>query len=207
MTVSQAPSGSAPIDVMRPSLTPTAPSTISRPSFIVTIVALRTIVDGTEIDALHRESGGRGAAADGNQFGEDADGDLRRSHSADVEADRRVNPLEAFGGQTLPEKGRVDPRDLRATANETQVAQIARRQRTHGVQIVLMAAGHHDHKRGRRNLGAMQPTRDGFDDDLGSGEAFRVGELLPIVDDVQAEAGVGGNPRQLMADVPRADDV
>ena len=41
---------------------------------------------------------------------------------------------------------------------------------------------------------------------LGAGEALGVGEFLAIVDDVDAEAGVGGDSRQMPADVAGADD-
>ena len=40
----------------------------------------------------------------------------------------------------------------------------------------------------------MQPLGDRLDDDrLGAGKALGVGELLPIVDDVDAESGVGAS--------------
>ena len=43
-------------------------------------------------------------------------------------------------------------------------------------------------------------------DRLGAGEALGVGELLAVVDDVDAEAGVGRHARQVPADVSGADD-
>ena len=57
MTCSYRPSGSGPIETMRPSRTTTAPSTMSSRSFIVTIVALRISVDDIDVGLGTRDSG------------------------------------------------------------------------------------------------------------------------------------------------------
>ena len=59
-----------------------------------------------------------------------------------------------------------------------------------------MAARDDDDVGGRRKLGAMQPLGNRLDDDLGAGKALGVRELLAVVDDVDAEAGVGGDLRR-----------
>ena len=52
------------------------------------------------------------------------------------------------------------------------------------------------------------PRRDVVDDDLRGGrEALGVRELLAVVDDVDAEADLVREPRQMEADVAGADDV
>src|SRR5829696_510657 len=111
---------------MRPSRTLTDPSITSRASFIVRIVALRTIVDGTEVGPLHRELRGRRSPSHGDELGKNADGDLGRRHGADLEADGCVNPRQALGRQTLLEQERIDARNLCPAPDQTEVAQITR---------------------------------------------------------------------------------
>ena len=49
----------------------------------------------------------------------------------------------------------------------------------------------------------MQPLGDRFDDHLFcAGKAFGVGELLAVVDDVDAKAQLAGEAREVPADVP-----
>ena len=63
----------------------------------------------------------------------------------------------------------------------------------HGVEIVLVPAGH-DHGVGRRRqVCCVQPVGDRLDDHfVGIGKALAVGELLAVVDDVDAEPGGRG---------------
>src|SRR5215207_3868641 len=171
IVVSHGPAGSAPTETMRPPRMPTAPSTMSRPSFIVRMVALRTIVEGTDVEALHREPRGGGAAADGDELGENADGDLGRRDGADFEADRRVHAIQAlerhaFGDQRVP-----DARHLGPAPDQTEVAEVARGERAQGVQIVLMTARKHDDERAGRNRSSVQPLRNRLDDDIRPREA------------------------------------
>src|SRR5213076_2489146 len=75
-------------------------------------------------------------------------------------------------------------------------------------EVVRVPAGHDDHVGGRRQLDAMEPRAQVVDfDRLGAGEALRVGELLPIVDDMEAEAGAGGDAPEVPADVAGADHI
>ena len=83
----------------------------------------------------------------------------------------------------------VDARDLGAAADQAEIAQVARRQRAQRVEVVGVAA--RDDRRRRRAAGARarDPGRDVLGDDLGRvREALAVGELLAVVDDVDAEA-------------------
>ena len=106
-----APSGSAPTDTIRPSRTPPRPATISRRSFIVRIVALRIsvltcgtlplLLERRQLEPLHRQRPRLGAAPDGDQLRQDADGDLGRRDRADVEADRGVDAREATRSASL----------------------------------------------------------------------------------------------------------
>ena len=111
------------------------------------------------------------------------------------------------GGMPSARSAVVDARDLRAAADQAEILEIARRQRAHRFEIVLMAAREDDDVRGRRQVGAVQPLRDGLDDDLGARKAIGVGELVAIVDDVDVEAGVGRDFGQVPADMPGPDDV
>ena len=81
------------------------------------------------------------AAADRDQFGDDGDGDFLRGDGADVEANRGMDGLEAVDrdGAILDEHV-VDPLHLGAAADETEVAQVPRRERPQRVEIVSMAA-------------------------------------------------------------------
>ena len=98
--------------------------------------------------------------------------------------------------------------DLRPAADQAEILQVAGGERAHRVEIVGVPARHHDNERRNRQLGAMQPLGDRLGDDfLGGREAFGVGELLAIVDDVHAKPGIAGDPAELKSDVARPDDV
>jgi hypothetical protein len=153
--------------------------------------------------------GGNGdAAADGDELREDADGDLGWCDRTDLETDRRVHAIEAFRRHALGEQNRTDARDFRAASDEAQIAQIARGERPHGFEIVLVASRDDHDVRGAGDLGSVQPLGDRFDDDrVGIRESLAVGELLSIVDDVEAEARVDGDAAELPADVPGANHI
>ena len=109
----------------------------------------------------------------------------------------RVHAAEALERHAFGLERVEDARDLRAAADQAEVAQVARGQRAERVEVVGVAARDDDDVGGRRQLGAMQPRADVVDfDRLGSREALGVGELLAVVDDVDAEAGVGGDARR-----------
>ena len=69
-----------------------------------------------------------------------------------------------------------------------------------------MSARDHDDVGRGWNIGAMQPRRDRFDDDVCVREPFGVRELLAVIHDVNPEADVGRDPRELKTDVTGADD-
>ena len=71
-----------------------------------------------------------------DQLGEDADRNLLRRDRADVEADRGVHLLQVLVGHGVGLQRLVDPRDLGAAADEPEVAQLARRQRTQRFEVV-----------------------------------------------------------------------
>src|SRR5881392_3469350 len=64
----------------------------------------------------------------GNELGQDADGDFLRPHRADVEADRRVDALQGDSGDPVGYQRVVDARDLRAAADQAEIAQFPRRE-------------------------------------------------------------------------------
>src|SRR5258708_5464225 len=75
-------------------------------------------------------------------------------------------------------------------------------------EIVGVAAREDDGIGVRRQIRARDPRGDVLDDDLdGCREAFRVGELLAIVHDVDAEPDFVSEPRQMEADVAGPDDI
>src|SRR6266545_4593585 len=78
------------------------------------------------------------AAADGNQLGEDADGDLFGRNGADVEPDGRMDARETLDRHPLLDQRVVDLFHLRLAADETDVPEVARRQRTQRVEVVPM---------------------------------------------------------------------
>ena len=80
-------------------------------------------------------------------------------------------------------------------------------QRAHRVEIVRVPARDDDDVGGWRKVGAVEPVRDRLHDDLGAGKALGVRELVAVVDDVNVEAGVGRDFRQVPADMPGPDDV
>ena len=143
---------------------------------------------------------------DGDELGQNAHGDLLGRHCADVEADGRVHLPEYIGWHSRREQLVVNPSDLGPAADETEVAQVARRQRPQGFQIVGVAAGHDDHIGVRGQSGSRDPRGDVFRHDLGGvREPFAVGELLAIVDDVHSKADLVRQVGEVEPDVARAD--
>src|SRR3954471_834385 len=69
------------------------------------------------------------AVLHGDQLGEDAYGNLLRSDSADVQADRGVHLLEHVRRHAFGEQLVGDARHFRAAANEPQITQLARSER------------------------------------------------------------------------------
>src|SRR5438034_451221 len=67
-----------------------------------------------EVVPLHRQLGGVAraqlAVLHGNQLGENAHGDFLRRDGADIEADRRVHPLQLIGGHRVVGERVVNPR-------------------------------------------------------------------------------------------------
>src|SRR5215218_4550733 len=218
ITVSCDSAATSPTAAILPSRTDALPSTIDSRSSMVRMVALRTRRAGSgrsatldlaaDIETLHRERGRIDAAADGDELGQDADRDFGRGDGADVEADRRVYSRQAFGRHALFQQQVVDSADLRAAADQPQVAQLASGEGAHGLEIVRVPAGDHDNERRLRQLRAVQPVRDRLGDHfVGSREAVLVGELLAVVHYMDAEAGVGCEFPQLPPDVAGADNV
>src|SRR5438067_73461 len=136
------------IAAMRPSRIDTSPSTMSRRSFMVRMVPLRTRRDATlrllDRHPFHGELG-RVAAGDlpmfdGDELRENADGDFLRRHRADVEADWRVDARKGFRRHRVGGQRVVDARYLRAAADETEISQLARREGAQRLEIVGVAA-------------------------------------------------------------------
>src|SRR5438876_6462758 len=75
----------------------------------------------------------------GNELGQDADGDLLRRHRADVEADRRVDALQGDSGVPIGYQRVVDARDLRAAADQAEIAQLPRREGAQRLEVVGVA--------------------------------------------------------------------
>src|SRR3954471_20266589 len=220
MTRSCRPSRFVPTAAMRPSRMETSPSTTSNRSFIVTTMPPRMRSDINVrksyfrllLRELRRRPAQRSrvflAVLHGDQLGEDADGDLLRRHGADVEADWRVHALEQGGRRLVLGERAVDARDLGAAADQSEIAQVARRERAQRLEVVGMAAGDDHHVRMRGDIRARDPGRDVIDDDLRGGrKTLGVGELLAIVHDMHAEADLFRDPREMETDVTGADDV
>ena len=87
-------------------------------------------------------------------------------------------------------------------------SEIAGGERAHRLEIVLMSAGDDGDERGRGNVRCVQPLNERRHHDLVSvRKPLRIGELLAIVDDVDAEPGVDRRAREVLSDVASADDV
>src|SRR5579872_2370937 len=114
MCFSCSPENRSPMVSIFPSRIDTSPSMTSKASFMVTIVPtrMRTLSAGK---LRRRPLHGCGvflAMLDGDELGEDADRDFLRRHGADVEADGRVDALQAIGGHAALDERVVDARHL-----------------------------------------------------------------------------------------------
>ena len=119
-----------------------------------------------------------------------------------------MDAVEALRRHALFEEHGADARDFGAAADEAEVAQIARCERAHRLEIALVSARDDHDVGGRRNLGAMQPVGDGLDDDVvGAGKALAVSEFFAVVDDVHAKVNRVGEAGEVPPDVTGADDV
>jgi hypothetical protein len=137
-----------------------------------------------------------------------ADGDFFGRHGADIESDRRVDARETLERHPLFDERVVNLLDLRLAADEADIAQVARRERSKRIEVVAVTARHDDDVRRLRNLRLVQPVWNRIDDHfVGVGKPFRVGELLAIVENMDAEARRTCDSRQLVTDVPGAHDV
>ena len=97
----------------------------------------------------------------------------------------------------------VDADHLGAASYQSEVAEIARGQRADRIEVVLMPAGQHGDVLGRGNPPLCEPVGNRLDHDLRAGKAPGVGELLAIVDDVDAEPGFCRGPREMQSHVAR----
>ena len=99
-------------------------------------------------------------------------------------------------GAFLPQRVE-DALHLGPAADQADVSQLRRRERAQRVEVVLVAARDDDRVGRGRQLVGLQPRRNVVDDDVDAvAEALGAGELLAIVDDVDAEAGVVRHPRR-----------
>ena len=195
----------------------TAPSTMSSASFIVRIVALRMSVElmagrRDVSGAVRLPGGGRSSAASRSSTPRLVSTPRRTAISsarmliaisAGVTApmSRPIGACtrsQALGRHALGEQRVVDARDLRPAADQAEVFEVARGQRAHAprgrawwprVTITTYAR----RRRSRRGAATRRSARRSL---LGAGKALGVGELLAVVDDVDAEAGVGGELRR-----------
>ena len=78
----------------------------------------------------------------GDQFGSDADGDLRHGLRADVETDRRVDAVQGFGRHAFVQQVVEDQLDLALAADHADVARAAIDQVEQGLFVVVVAARH-----------------------------------------------------------------
>ena len=149
------------------------------------------------------------AAAHRDQFGQDGHGDFFGRDGADVKADGRAQLLDPVGRDAGLDERVGEPGDLGAAADEADIAEGAARQRAQHVEVLPMAAREHDDVRRRRGCRRSRThSVEAVDHDLvGGREALVVGELLPVVDDVQAEADGRRDLAELKADVAGAEDV
>src|SRR5262245_35074937 len=220
---------------MRPDRIDTSPSKTSRRSFIVTTMPLRTRRDDT-VDVFRSSLRSmclrgslftpcerrrvpfhgqfRGVAArefsvlDGDQLCQDADGYLLWRDGANVEPDGCVYPLEALDRETFRLQRVVNPRDLCAAADETEVPHILFRQRAKGFEIVGMTA-RHDHDIGvRRQVCLCQPRGNVFGHHFcGGRKALPVCEFFTVVNDVDLKTDFLREIREAGADVTGANHV
>ena len=85
----------------------------------------------------------------GDELGEDRDGDFFGADRADVEADRRVHALQAFGRHPFGEQRVVNALHFRLAADQTEIAEVARGERAQCVEIVRVSARDDDDVRAR----------------------------------------------------------
>src|SRR5262249_7281790 len=89
---------------------------------------------------LHRELRGvarlRLPVFHGNELCENADGDFLRRDRADVETDRRMDVREDVGARAFIAQLIVDACDLGPAADESEIPEFPRRERTHRIEIV-----------------------------------------------------------------------
>src|SRR5262245_51936977 len=102
----------------------------------------------------------------------------------------------------------VDLFDLGLAADQPQVTQVARGKRAQRIEVVAVSAGDDDDIRRLWNVRLVQPVGNRIDGDLvGLGKSLGVGELLAVIENVDAKAGGTRDLRELMADVAGANDI
>ena len=143
----------------------------------------------------------------GDQFGNDADGDFLRGDGANVEADRRVHRPERFGRGALFKKRVEDAPHFGFAADQPDVAHRIGDDGSKRVEVVRVSPRDDHGIRRRRQLIVLQPGRNVLDDDVDAlAESFLAGELLAVVDDVDAEAGVVRHAGDVVTHVSGAED-
>ncbi len=155
-----------------------------------------------------REPRRRAPPADGDQLGDDARGDLRDGLRADVQADRRVDPVELFLGRVAGfDEVLADQGDFAAAADHADVGGRLANAGGEGGPVVLVAARDDGDERvggdGERGqfAGDVAAPRD-----HAGGIERGIGELGPVVQDRDREPDEAGLERQRLADVPAAGD-
>ena len=112
------------------------------------------------------------------------------------------------GGEAFAEQLIVDAGDLRAAADEPEVAELERGQVLQRVEVVAMPARDDDRIGRGRQRGLPEPGRNVVDDDRGGkGEPLAIGKGRTVVDDVHLEAGFGGGTGEVIPHVPGAEHV
>src|SRR5688500_18063240 len=201
MTRSAVADPTSPTATMRPPSMCTSPDSTSSELFMVRTVALRIRSD-TAVGVPCVPSGSlrsfdpghpfqrRGsdlllfASSDSDQLRDDGDGNFLRSHGANVETNGCVHffePLDRYG--SVLNEHVVQPLDLGAAADQSQIAEILDRQSTQRVEIVPMPASDDHRISGARQSRLRKPGRDIFNDNLRRiRKALAIRELLAIVD-------------------------
>jgi hypothetical protein len=119
-----------------------------------------------------------------------------------------VHVIEQLRWQPALDQRVGDADDLGLAADEPEVCERPGHQHAQRLEVGLVAAGDDHRVGGRRQRRLRQPLRDRLDDQfVSAGKALAVGELLPVVEDMNAEAGRLGQVADVAPDVAGADDV
>jgi len=137
--------------------------------------------------------GGRrgGVAADGNEFGDDADGDFFGGERADFEAHRRIDALKFFGAIAALLERFVDREHFALAADHADVACVGAHGPGEDAHVFFVAAGNDDEIAGGIRLNFREGVFVGSVNFQRHWETLAISERFAVVNDADGEADIG----------------